>query len=238
MDPFPYILEYDAPIAPATAPEPLACPHVRELEEAFLLRPRSRAEAFRLARPLAGALETRCLLIAPPSEGAEELAIAPEDLRRWAAEIEAQLRCPTALYAPEAPWPCGAKPHCKECPATLLLEREQQLAKLGERSESLASALKQAFPGLSPQAREMLHAWAHRSEPDNPHRPILQRTLATAFQHSKRWVQRTLSAAQHENPAIFRQLDKLRALRTRPSGAPARMQGARRNAEFGMRNSE
>ncbi len=213
---FPYMLCGATPWRPPTPPREVACPHAPEGERALLLRPRSRADLLRAALPCAGSAEVRCLLLTlPEAEG----DLRPEDLRAWAAEAEARLRRPVALFVPGGPCPCGAAARCAGRTDTLLREQGRRLAGLGLRAESLAEALAEAFPRLAPREREMLQAWAHRPEPSQPQRPIFQGTLAQAFKGNVRWVQRVLARARTDNPALFARLEALRDHHLRRAGA-------------------
>lgn len=213
---FPYMLCEAAPWHPPTPPREADCPHVPEGERAVLLRPRSRADLLRAARPLAAEAAVRCLLLAPPEDVADLL---PEDVRQWAAEAEDRLHRPVSLLMPGAPCPCGNAARCKGRTGTLLREQDLHLAGLGLRAESLSEALAEAFPHLTPRERELLHAWAHRPEPNHPRRPIFQTSLALAFKGNVRWVQRVLGRARADNPALFARLETLRNHRLRRTGA-------------------
>lgn len=215
---FPYMLQAAEAWRPPEAPRDVSCPHAPEGERAVLLRPRSRADLLRAAAPLAAGAEVRCLLLALP-EGAPAGEVLPEDLRRWAGEAEARLRRPVALLAPGAPCPCGEAPRCPQRPDTLRREQHLHLSALGLRAQSLAEALAEAFPKLNPREREMLHAWAHRPDPDHPRQPISQPSLAKAFKGNTRWVQRVLARAREGNPVLFERLDALRTHRLRRTGA-------------------
>lgn len=216
---FPYMLQageaWRPPMPPCAAP----CPYVPEGERAFLLRPRSRADLLRAAATLAARAEVRCLLLALPESCGETEALRPEDLRRWAAEAEARFGRPVALLTSGAACPCGPKARCHGHADTVRREQCLRLSALGLRSQSLAEALAETFPRLTPREREMLQAWAHRPEPSRPQRPIFQRTLAQAFKGNTRWVQRVLARARAENPKLFARLGAMRAHRLRRTGA-------------------
>ena len=145
--------------------------------------------------------------------------LLPEDVRQWAAEAEDRLHRPVSLLMPGAPCPCGNATRCKGRTGTLLREQDLHLAGLGLRAESLSEALAEAFPHLTPRERELLHAWAHRPEPNQPRRPIFQTSLALAFKGNVRWVQRVLGRARADNPALFARLETLRNHRLRRTGA-------------------
>lgn len=212
---FPYMLHA---VTAWRAPEPpreTACPYAQEGERVLQLRPRSRADFLRAAAPLAAQAEVRCLLLAVP----DACDVLPEDLRRWASEAEARLRRPVTLRIAGAPCPCGEHPHCQPRTDTLRREQDLHLSALGLRTQSLAEALAEAFPGLNSRERELLHAWAHRPEPSCPNRPIFQTSLAQAFNVSLRWVERVLARARNDNPALFARLKALRTHRLRKTGA-------------------
>lgn len=212
---FPYMLQAVGAWRAPDSPREATCPHAQAGERVMLIRPRSRADFLRAAVPLAAQAEVRCLLLSPP----DACDVFPEDLRRWAGEAEARLRRPITLRVPGAPCPCGERPHCQPRADTLQREQELHLSALGLRSQSLAEALAEAFPSLEPREREALHAWAHRPEPSRPNRPILQASLAKAFRHSTRWVQRVLARAREDNPILFARLEALRSHRLRKTGA-------------------
>ncbi len=216
---FPYLIHSaTSPRPQRPALLPLSCPCAPEGENALLLRVRSQPELQRVAHTLKGRPEVRCLLLALPEEPtALGVPISPADLRQWATTLSARSACPVCPLLSER-YPCGASPQCRSHAPSREREEATRLANLSSRSETLDVALSTAFPALSERNREVLQAWAHRSEPERRGIPITQTALARRFRLSRRQIARILQLARAENPEVFDRLQALRKHRLKPTG--------------------
>jgi len=215
---FPYMVIAGSPATPSPAVARPPCAAAPEGEGPRLLRPQSRAELLHWAGTLAGDASARCLVLAAPPLP-EACRPTPEELRGWAAEAERRFGRPAALCA-AGRYPCGETPCCARHAAALRREASQRLEGMAFRADSLAAALRAAFPGLKEAKVSLLHAWAHLSEPGRvPEHPVLQQTLARRFRRSVRWVQRALQEAEEADPALFARLKRIRERRLRRTGA-------------------
>lgn len=220
---FPYALDEPAAWRGLT-PEPLRavpCPHAPAGTHACRFAPESKVALFRQIAALGSRREVRCLLLAEPERAPAEgdLPLCAEDLRRWLAAHPGPLPRPIGLLCPGAPYPCGPKPLCETTPEGRRQDETEALQALFTRSESLAEAIEMAFGALPPQAREFVHAWAHRPDPNHPSRPIPTYLLAEQFHFSRRKGFKILAAAKTANPTVYARLEALRKQRLRKTGA-------------------
>jgi len=216
---FPYLIHNPtSPRPQRPALFPLACPCAPEGQEVLLLRARSQSELQRVFHTLSSRPEVRCLLLALPEvPTALGVPVSPADLRQWAGALSARSVCPVCPLLPSR-YPCGDSPLCWSHAPSREREETAHLATLSSRSETLDSALTTAFPGLTARNREVLQAWAHRSEPDHPNSPITQTTLARTFHLSRRQIVRILLRARTANPEVYARLQALRTHRLKPTG--------------------
>ncbi len=216
---FPYMISAEHPWHPPRPPQEVDCPHAAEGERVLVLRPGSRAELLQATRAVGAAHEVRCLLLALPEGATASEALQEEDLCRWAGEAEARLQRPVGLLQPKGRCLCGQEARCRCYVETRQRETRHHLETLALRAQSLATALAEALPTLTPREHELLHAWALRADPSKPSRPIGQAALAESFHGSIRSIQRTLARARQANPRLLARLEHLRNHRLRHTGA-------------------
>lgn len=223
MDDFPFALEAEPAwqeTQPAV-PVGFACAYAPEGSCGFLLRPRGKEALFRAVQALRGDARCRCLLLAVCSEAEAARGPVPAvaDLRRWMEEAERLLLRPMALLEVGARCPCGAQARCMVSPVGALRDGVARVQELSGRAQTLSGVIQARFPTLSPQDCELLYAWCHRPDPEDPKVAISQKALAKQFGCSRKRIYRMLKRAEQAEPQLFAQLVRERTHRVRRTGA-------------------